>query len=350
MRFDIAHKRWALALALTGLAACGGGGSVGPSAPPAAPPPGKVFFADAANRAIGSLIDPNPPPGSIAVDRIVSGPDTGLGTAGGTPSESAIPSVALDAAAERLFVATQSNALVFDQIGTASGDVPPSRTITAAGVNFLHLSLDTRDDVLYTVDPAGVVHVFDGASTRNGPTTPDRTITPDLGGSAVATTFGLAIDNGRDLLYVGVATSPPGIVVFNNASTTNTTSTPIAPNRTLSFATPVGSFCLDQERDILYVAQSDGRIVVFDNASTLATGTPTAKRTMTLPVPASTASSRQPFISVDTTNNRLYAVNGTTAFVVSGASVADDAMLGATQITVSSGAGPSLFSAVAVGP
>jgi len=349
MRFDIAHKRWALALALTVLAACGGG-SVGPSTPPTTPPPSKVFFADAANRTIGSLIDPNPPPGIIAMDRIVSGPDTGLGTAGGTPSESAIPSVALDAAAARLYVATQSNALVFDQIGTAGGDVPPSRSITASGVNFLHLSLDTRDDVLYTVDSAGQVHVFDNASTRTGQTTPDRTITPDLGGSAVATTFGLAIDVGRDLLYVGMGTPSPSIVVFNNASTANTTSTPIAPNRTLSFATPVGSFFLDEDRDILYAAQSDGRILVFDNASTLATGTPTPNRTMTLPVPASTASSRQPFISVDTTNNRLYAVNGTTGFIVSGASIASDAMLGATQITVSSGGGSSLFSAIAAMP
>lgn len=349
MRFDIAHRRWALALALTGLAACGGG-SVGPSAPPSAPPPGKVFFADAANRAIGSLIDPNPPPGTVAMDRIVSGPATGLGTAGGTPSESALPSVALDDAADRLYVATQSTTLVFDRIGSASGNVPPSRSITASGVNFLHLSLDTFDDVLYTVDPAGVVHVFDGASTRSGQTAPDRTITPDLGGSAVATTFGLAIDVGRDQLYVGVATSPPGIVVFNNAGTANTTSAPIAPDRTLSFATPVGSFFLDEDRDILYAAQSDGKIVVFDNASMLATGTPVPNRTMTLPVPATTASSQQLFIFVDTTNNRLYAVNGTTGFIVSGASIADDAMLGASQITVSSGAGASLFSAVAAGP
>jgi hypothetical protein len=349
MRFDIAHKRWALALALTGLAACGGGGSVGPSAPPATPPPGKVFFADAANRAIGSLIDPNPPPGTLAMDRIVSGPDTGLGVAGGTPSESTIPSVALDAA-DRLYVATQSNTLVFDQIGTAGGDIPPSRSIAASGVNFIHLSLDTRDDVLYTVDSAGEVHVFDSASTRNGQTTPDRAITPDLGGSAVASTFGLAIDVGRDLLYVGVATPSSSIVVFNNAGTANTPSAPIAPNRTLSFATPVGSFFLDEARDILYAAQSDGRILVFDNASTLATGTPTAKRIMTLPVPPTTASSLQPFISVDTTNNRLYAVNGTTGFIVSGASIADDAMLAATQITVSSGGGSSLFSAVAVQP
>lgn len=349
MRFGIAHKRWAAAFALTGLAACGGGGSVGPSAPAATPPPGKVLFADAANRAIGSLIDSNPPPGTLAMDRIVSGPDTGLGTAGGTPTESAIPSVALDAAADRLYVATQSNALVFDQIGTASGDVPPSRSITAPGVNFLHLSLDTRDDVLYTVDSAGEVHVFDSAGTRNGQTTPDRTITPDLGGSAVASTFGLAVDVGRDLLYVGAATPSPSIAVFNGASTINTTSTPIAPNRTLSFAS-VGSFFLDEGRDILYAAQSDGKILVFDNASALTTGFPTPNRTMTLPVPASTASSQQLFISVDTTNNRLYAVNGTTGFIVSGASIADDAMLGATQITVSSGAGPSLFSAVAVKP
>jgi hypothetical protein len=66
---------------------------------------------------------------------------------------------------------------------------------------------------------------------------------------------------------------------------------------------------------------------------------------MTLTVPTS---SKQLFLTVDTDNNRLYAVNGTTAFIISGASVADDAMLGATQLNISSAS--TLFSAVAVAP
>src|SRR4029077_19400564 len=110
-------------------------------------------------------------------------------------------------------------------------------------------------------------------------------------------------------------------IVFNNADTANAT---LAPDRTVNFPAAVGSFCLDQDRDILYVAQSDGRILSFNGASTL-TGTPTPNRTMTLPVPTTTTSSKQLFVTVDTDNNRLYAVNGTTAFIISGASVANDA-------------------------
>src|SRR5207247_2250872 len=76
------------------------------------------------------------------------------------------------------------------------------------GVNFYGLSLDTTNNRLYTVDPAGEVHVFNNASTRSGTTTPDRTVTPDLGTFMVVTTFGIAVDKTRDLLYVGIAPNP----------------------------------------------------------------------------------------------------------------------------------------------
>jgi len=324
------------------VAGCGGSSVGGPSAPP---PPSKLFVADAANRAIGSLIDPNPAPGTLAVDRIVAGPSTGLGTPGGTPSVASIPSIALDAAGDRLYVAVQGSALVFDHIGTVNGDVPRSRSlqsvVNAHVVNFFGLHI-TAADTLYAVEPTGEVRVFNNASTLDGAVAPDRTITPNIG-AAINSTFGVVVDAGQDMLYVGVAPSSSSIVVFNNAATANAT---LAPDRTLNFSAAVGSFCLDQDRDILYVAQSDGRIVSFDNASALATGTPTPNRTMTLTT--ITTSSKQLFVTVDTDNNRLYAVNGTTVFIVSGASIADDAMLGATQLTVSPAS--TLLSAVAVRP
>jgi hypothetical protein len=346
MKLGSARRGWtALALALLFLAGCGGGSVGGPSVPPA-PPPSKVFVADAANLAIGSLIDPNPGPGTLSVDRIVAGPSTGLGTPGGTPSVASIPSIALDAAGDRLYVAVQSSALVFDNIGTASGNVPRSRSLQSVVgghvVNFFGLHI-TAGDTLYAVEPTGEVRVFNNASTLDGSVAPDRTITPNIG-AAINSTFGVAVDAGNKILYVGVVPSSSRVIVFDNADTANAT---VMPNRTVTFLAAVGSFCLDQDRDILYVAQSDGKILSFDGASTL-TGTPAPKRTMTLPVPTTTSSSKQPFISVDVDNNRLYAVNGTTVFIVSGASVADDAMLGATQLTVSPTS--TLFSAVAVAP
>src|SRR6267142_2242334 len=94
------------ALALLAVASCGGGGGGGDSGPPGS----KLFIVDGGNHAIVSMINPTPSIGStISIDRVVQGSSTGLGTAGGTPSISSIPSVALDAAGDRLFAATQTS-------------------------------------------------------------------------------------------------------------------------------------------------------------------------------------------------------------------------------------------------
>jgi hypothetical protein len=279
-----------------------------------------------------------------------------MGTPGiGTPSVSSIPSIALDAAGDRLYVATQTNALIFDNIGAANGNVPFSRLISATvaasvgpphGVNFFGLSLDTTNDVLYTVDPAGEVHIFNNASSRTGQTTPERTITPNLGANTTIFTFGIAIDVSKNMLYVGVQFPTSGIIVFNNASTAATTpSTSLAPDRTLNFSLGVESFFLDTAHDRLYVAQFNGPILVFDSASTLATGTtPTPNRTITLGTTTN-------FVFVDTTHDRLYAVNNGTGYIINNASAADGPgpFAGDTVITVTAST-PPLFSAVAVKP
>jgi hypothetical protein len=338
-----------LAIALLVLAGCSASDHSGPPAPQGAAA-SKVFVADAANLAIGSLIDPNPAPGIVTLDRIVAGPDTGLGTPGGTPSVSRIPSIALDAAGDRLYVATQSSALAFDRIGTASGNVPRSRAIQSSvnnhAVNFFGLHI-AAGDVLYAVEPTGEVHAFNNASMLDGTVAPDRTITPNVV-APITSSFGVTVDAANNALYVGVASPLSSILVFNNAATANAA---LTPDRTLNFALAVGSFCLDDDRDILYASMEDGVILVFDRASTLGMGapvTPVPDRLMTLPVPTTTSPSKQLYVSVDTVNNRLYAVNGTTVFIINGASIADDAMLGATQIALSTAS--SLLSAVAVAP
>ena len=171
MRSRMTFCRWgvvSLLSVLLGLAGCGGGGGGGSSTPPS-----KVFVSDGANHAIGSLVNANPSPGTFAVDRIIIGSSTGLGTAGGTPSYSTLPSIALDAAGDRLYVSTQTNVRVFDQAGTASGNVAPARTISSmvtkgavlSSVNFFSLFLDTANNRLYVADADGYLFVFDGAST-----------------------------------------------------------------------------------------------------------------------------------------------------------------------------------------
>src|SRR6267154_1014931 len=61
---------------LLGLAACGGGGSYGGGGnmPVTGVGPSKVFAADSGHRAIGSLANPDPGAGPIAIDRTIIGP------------------------------------------------------------------------------------------------------------------------------------------------------------------------------------------------------------------------------------------------------------------------------------
>jgi hypothetical protein len=337
MRSATVFGRWrtiGLALAVLALAGCGGGG--GSSAPPT--PPSKVFLSDGGNHAIISGVNAAPTTASpFNVDRLVQGSNTGLGALGGTPSISAIPSVALDAANDRLFAATQLNAVVFDNIGTADGNAPFSRRISANvdtgggshAVSFYGLYLDTANNILYTVDTAGEVHVFSNASTRTGATTPDRTVTPNLGTFTVVTTFGIAVDKTRDLLYVGIVPNAanPFIIVFDGASTANTNTMPNntrAPGRTITLA-GAGAFHLDEINDRLYVARFDGVVWVFDTASGL-NGTPAQNRTIDL------QNGVQNFIFVDTGRNKLYAVGNDPNFpnnqsvlnVIDNASSADE--------------------------
>jgi len=356
MQSKIVSGRWGsivLALTLLALASCGGGGGGGSSAPAA--PPGKVFIVDAVNRAIGSMSNPNPGAGTFAVERVISGASTGLGAPCGicTPSPSTLPSIALDAAADRLYVATQQNTRVFDQISTANGNVS-SRSISANSVQFLNIAIDPASNTLYTVGSSGVVNIFNSAHILNGSTTPSRTITPDFTAfPPIVGTFSIAVDTtSRNLLYVGVYfNGQTNIVVFNNASTADTTGgTPLAPSQTLSFSTGPGAFYLDTVHDRLYTAQFNGPIFVFDSASTLTTGPQSPNRTISLPVVQTSFSDSQLFIFVDTTNDRLYAVNGSTGFIRNGASTAADPINTYTQFAVTAASPSTVFSAVAVKP
>jgi hypothetical protein len=150
------------------------------------------------------------------------------------------------------------------------------------------------------------------------------------------------VDRTRNQLYVGVAPSESRIIVFNNANTVDTTGgPPLAPNRTLTFTSGLGSFFLDDVNDRLYVAQFNGTILVFDNASMLTTGTPSFSRTFTL-------GNTQKYIFVDTTNDRLYGVSENVVFIIPNASTANG--LGVTGTVLQVQTTGSLFSAVAAKP
>src|ERR1041384_2470592 len=163
-------RRLAAAASLVVLATCGGGGGGVPATPGS-----KLFVSDGGQRAIGSMKDPNPGPGTFLLDRVITGSNTGFGS-GGTPSPSTIPGMVIDAAADRLYVATQGRVAVFDQASQADGNVAPSRSILAtvtkngvlSQVNFYSLFLDTTNHRLYVAELDGHVQVFNNASTVSG--------------------------------------------------------------------------------------------------------------------------------------------------------------------------------------
>ncbi len=347
MKQSIAFARGLFALSFVLLvAACsGGGGGGGGAGSPT--PSSKLFVADGGNRAVGSQINSNPGAGTFSVDRIIQGPNTGLGA--GTSDFLSLPSLAVDAAANRLFVAVQSNGtMVFDQAGFVTGNAAPSRRIVAsvnrsgvlAFVNFWKLSLDKPRDVLYNADNFGEVQAFHNASTLNGTSlTPNRIIQVDLGGPALNSTFGIGVDSTNDRLYVGFNAST--IAVFNGASGLNTgLDVKQRPDRTFTFFGTARSFYLDAVNDRLYIAITNGDIQVLDNASTLTAGPLTATRTINL-------GGSGWFIFVETTGDRLYAVANNQIVIVQNASLANGAVGGTIITVVSPG---SQFGAVAVQP
>lgn len=86
----IALFRIAVQCSLCLVGACGGGGGAPPE-----PAASKLFVADSGQHGIGSVINPNPPPGVIGADRIVTATSTNFLGAN-------IPSMFLDAARDQL--------------------------------------------------------------------------------------------------------------------------------------------------------------------------------------------------------------------------------------------------------
>src|SRR5919198_6350668 len=173
--FDVS-TRWKarlIAPALVILAACGGGG--GDSTPP--PVASKVFAADEVNGGVGSTENSNPTPGTLVqITRIIAGSNTQIPV--GPGCFGCLPSLALDSARDQLYVSTRDNILVFNNAGTASGNIAPSRIVggTGAGTG-RHLQLNTGSDILYVSSPSGSIFRIDGASTANSGTAAARTFT-----------------------------------------------------------------------------------------------------------------------------------------------------------------------------
>jgi hypothetical protein len=310
--------RWLIISLIVGVSACGGGDDNTPSAPV----PSKVFAADEVNGAVGSTENGNPVPGTtIAIARIITGPNTQIPP--GPPCFGCLPSLALDSGRDQLYVSTRDGILVFNNAGTASGNIAPSRVLAGIGNGLgRHIQLNTANDILYVSTPGGSIIRIDNASAAGNATTASRvlTLSPFFGGTDSVTD--IALDATNDVLYVAFdrnGNGSVGIILGVSVKTSGTV--------TLDAEIPVNavnpSITIDALRDRLYVANHLGQIFVYDGAHTRTSGTATVSRTIVLPF------STQHRLFLETTNDRLYASGQNRVVILNNAGTASGSVTAA---------------------
>jgi 6-phosphogluconolactonase (cycloisomerase 2 family) len=168
--------------------------------------------------------------------------------------------------------------LRFDNAFTANADAAPAATISGANTTLnapSFMTLDAAADRLYVANRGDLsVVIFDGVSTKTGTVNiaPTRTIAGAATGLLQPTD--VALDKGRDMLYVA---DDVDIFVFNSASASSTNGN-VAFARDISPGFAVSAIFIDATNNRLFVAdQAADAIAIFDNASTL-NGTVTASR------------------------------------------------------------------------
>ena len=205
----------------------------------------------------------------------VISPRRTLGGGGGTPTPTPSPTATPTpnpAATGKLYVSNSGNGSIlrFDNAFTASGDATPAATISGANTTLnspSFMTLDAAADRLYVANTGDLsVVIFDGVSTKSGTVNiaPTRTIAGAQTGLIQPTD--VALDKGRDMLYVA---DDIEIFVFNSASASATNgNVPFARDISPGFA--VSAIFLDATNNRLFVAdQAADAIAIFDNASTL---------------------------------------------------------------------------------
>jgi hypothetical protein len=200
----------------------------------------------------------------ISPRRIVGG---GGGTPTPTPTATPTPN---PAATGKLYVSNSgaSSILRFDNAFTANSTATPAATISGINTTLkspAFITLDAAADRLYIANTNGPsVLVYDNVSTRTGTVNvaPTRTI---IGGkTGLLGPTDVALDKGRDLLYVADGID---IIVFTSASTADQ-DTQFARDIVVGFS--ISAIFLDATDNRLYVAnQAADAIAVFDSASTL---------------------------------------------------------------------------------
>jgi hypothetical protein len=210
--------------------------------------------------------------GNVVPARNVQGANTGL---------NAPVTLAISPVNDLLFVANNAGTFDINVFAGAStsgflGNLPPARTIKSAalmnplGINFgvaTAANAAANDDLYVANVGNNKILVFANASTRNGPITPDRTMTNAL----FTGIFDCFVDSG-DRLYVvngsGGGANKNKIYVINNASTKNG-AVPIDSTLTVTGAIALGAIAVDKtQTGYIVEGGGTGAIDVYDTINT----------------------------------------------------------------------------------
>ena len=186
----------------------------------------------AVSHTIGATVRNNAP------NRTIIGAATALSSPSG---------IYVDTTNDQIYVAnTGSNSiLVFNNAGTVSGNVTPTRII-AGGLTTLStpsdIFVDTTNDQIYVANTgSNSILVFNNAGTVSGNVTPARIIAGGL--TTLSTPNGIYVDIANDLLYIANS-GANSILVFNGASTVsgNVAPTNVISGTSTTLNTPLGIF------------------------------------------------------------------------------------------------------------
>ena len=224
----------------------------------------------------------------LTVGCVIS-PRRTLGGGGGTPTPTPTPTgspTPTPGATGKLYAMdTNANTLLrFNNASTTNGSPTPAATISGLNTTLNspnYIFLDPAADRLYVADQGDFsIVIFDNISTQTGTVnlTPTRIIAG--GNTTLVSPADLFFDRIRNELYV---LDDPDILVFNVASL-STGPNNIAPTRTLTTSSisnvGMAAIFVDVASDRLFLANLDGAIDIFDNASALPTGAITPSRSI----------------------------------------------------------------------
>ncbi len=223
---------------------------------------------------------------NLTPTRIINGPTTLL-----TLPEQ----VVLDKTHDLLYVADDIDVYVFSPASTVNGDQPPARHLIV-GFTATAILLDVANDRLYLADATGnAINIYDGASTLNGTVTPTRQITGAA--AALSQPVGLQLDSTGRLIVCNSA--PPSINVYGTTGTAPAFSISgsstgfIAPSQ-IAFD-PSGS-------GTLYVADPGAaKVLIFGSFNTTTGGNLTPSRAIFGASTGLTTKSSNSGIALDTT-------------------------------------------------